>query len=119
MPNWKKVIVSGSDASLNSLIVNHASGSFSGSFEGDGSNLTGVATPTGSFSGSFTGSFSGDGSGLTGISATVVGTTNEITLSANYTTQAGTYNSLFGPLVLASDVTMSVTEGSFLKIENF
>ena len=34
MPNWKKIIVSGSDASLNSLKVNHASGSFSGSFTG-------------------------------------------------------------------------------------
>ena len=119
MPNWKKVIVSGSDATLNSLEVVHASGSFSGSFEGDGSNLTGVATPTGSFSGSFTGSFTGDGSGLTGVTADVVGSSNDITLSVNYTTQANTYNSLFGPLVLASDVTMSVTEGSFLRIENF
>lgn len=42
MPNWKKLIVSGSDASLNSLEVNQASGSFSGSFQGDGSQLTGI-----------------------------------------------------------------------------
>ena len=42
MPNWKKVIVSGSDASLNTLNVNGASGSFSGSFQGDGSQLTGT-----------------------------------------------------------------------------
>lgn len=35
MPNWKKVVVSGSDALLNSLEVsNGASGSFSGSFQG-------------------------------------------------------------------------------------
>ena len=42
MPNWKKLIVSGSDATLNSLEVVHASGSFSGSYQGDGSNLTGI-----------------------------------------------------------------------------
>ena len=48
MPNWKKLIVSGSDASLNSLTVNGAitadtiSGSFSGSYVGDGSGLTNV-----------------------------------------------------------------------------
>lgn len=94
MPNWKKVIVSGSDASLNSLEVNHASGSFSGSFQGDGS-------------------------GITGINASAVGFTNEITLSANYTTVADTYNSLHGPLSLEANVTISVTEGSFLKIEGF
>lgn len=47
MPNWKKVIVSGSDASLNNLVVDGAitasifSGSaFTGSFKGDGSQLT-------------------------------------------------------------------------------
>jgi hypothetical protein len=94
MPNWKKVIVSGSDASLNSLEVNHASGSFSGSFQGDGS-------------------------GITGINASAVGFSNNITLSADYTTVAGTYNSLHGPLALEADVTISVTEGSFLKIEDF
>jgi hypothetical protein len=49
MAEWKKVIVSGSNASLSRLIVdddiqaNRLSGSFSGSFEGDGSNLTGVS----------------------------------------------------------------------------
>jgi len=48
MPNWKKLIVSGSDASLNSLTVNGAitaetvSGSFSGSYVGDGSGLTNI-----------------------------------------------------------------------------
>jgi hypothetical protein len=43
MPNWKKVIISGSDASLNSLnLTNGATGSFTGSFIGDGSELNGV-----------------------------------------------------------------------------
>lgn len=48
MPNWKKLIVSGSDAALSSLTVTNEvtassyTGSFSGSFSGDGSNLTNV-----------------------------------------------------------------------------
>ncbi len=54
MPNWKKVIVSGSDASLSNLIVDGAitasiiSGSqFTGSFYGDGSNLSGIVVDDG------------------------------------------------------------------------
>ena len=45
MPNWKKVITSGSNAELNKLVVDtHISASlFSGSFYGDGSGLTGIA----------------------------------------------------------------------------
>lgn len=49
MPNWKKVLVSGSDASLNSLslgeieVTGTASADiFTGSFAGDGSELTGL-----------------------------------------------------------------------------
>lgn len=43
MPNWKKIITSGSDAQLNSLELNNgATGSFTGSFIGDGSQLTGI-----------------------------------------------------------------------------
>ncbi len=54
MPNWKKVIISGSDAQVSSLstsgtITNasavgasHLTGSFTGSYQGDGSNLTGI-----------------------------------------------------------------------------
>jgi hypothetical protein len=56
MATWKKVIVSGSNAELNGLLVNtnqqisssvdttFLSGSFSGSFHGDGSDLTGVSS---------------------------------------------------------------------------
>lgn len=46
MPNWKKVIVSGSDAALNILNANEISGSFSGSYVGDGSQLSGITTST-------------------------------------------------------------------------
>ena len=50
----------GNDIQINDLFDLRASGSFSGSFEGDGTNLTGVASPTGSYTGSFTGSILGD-----------------------------------------------------------
>jgi hypothetical protein len=48
MPAWKKVITSGSDASLNKLVVGtHVSASlFSGSFYGNGSSLTSLPTQT-------------------------------------------------------------------------
>tara|TARA_B110000977_G_C10825509_1_gene395964 strand:+ start:393 stop:578 length:186 start_codon:yes stop_codon:yes gene_type:complete len=47
MPNWKKIIVSGSNAELNIVQANEFSGSFSGSFQGDGSQLTGVSGGSG------------------------------------------------------------------------
>ena len=55
MPSWKKVIVSGSDASLSSL---YTSGNITGS------NILVTGTVSGS---TFSGSFVGDASGLTGI----------------------------------------------------
>ena len=68
MPNWKKLVVSGSDASLNSLnIQNAVTASY---FVGDGSQLTNISLPT-SVSGSFSGSFQGDGSGLTNLTVQV------------------------------------------------
>ena len=54
MATWKKVIVSGSSATLANLVVDaniSASGVISGSFFGDGSNLTGVSA-AGTLSGS-------------------------------------------------------------------
>lgn len=79
MASWKKLIVSGGDANLANLVATTVSSSFSGSFQGDGSGLTGVVatipsnivssslqfkTITDAFTGSFTGSFVGDGSGI-------------------------------------------------------
>jgi hypothetical protein len=98
MPNWKKLIVSGSDANLSSLTVSN--------------QITGS-----SFTGSFTGSYSGDGSDLSGVSST--GYSNEITLSSDYSTTSGTYNSLYGPLTVGAGVTITVNAGSFLKVEDF
>ena len=54
MPNWKKVIVSGSDASLSNLEVDlnvtasiFSGSAFTGSFYGDGANLTGIVVDDG------------------------------------------------------------------------
>lgn len=46
MPNWKKLVVSGSDATLNSLNITTSvtASNFTGSFSGDGSGLSGVTT---------------------------------------------------------------------------
>lgn len=46
MPSWRKVITSGSDASLNSLTVTTSvtASSYTGSFFGDGAGLTGITT---------------------------------------------------------------------------
>ena len=46
MPNWKKLIASGASASLANLIVDNtvSAPTFTGSFYGDGSGLTGVQT---------------------------------------------------------------------------
>ena len=89
MPNWKKLIVSGSDANLSSLTVSNQ----------------------------ITGSSSGDGSDLSGVSST--GYSNLITLSSDYSTTSGTYNSLYGPLTVGAGVTITVNAGSFLKVEDF
>ena len=51
MPNWKKIALSGSNPEFSSLTVDGAieaskfSGSFSGSYQGDGSELTGLTLP--------------------------------------------------------------------------
>jgi len=65
MPNWKKVIVSGSNAILgnltnNSTVANSSlTGSFTGSYTGDGSQLTGISSTPFPFTGDaqITGSF--------------------------------------------------------------
>jgi|TARA_B100000959_G_scaffold130786_1_gene137158 hypothetical protein len=62
MPNWKKVTVSGSDASLASIYT-------SGHITGSG-NISSSFTSTGSFGRVEATSFKGDGSSVTGVEAT-------------------------------------------------
>jgi hypothetical protein len=84
MANWKKVIVSGSDAHLasitssvltdNNILVAGVGGAvessgipYDGSALGLGSSIITSTGATSILSGSFSGSFQGDGSGITGI----------------------------------------------------
>lgn len=87
MATWKKVIVSGSNAELASLLVDSLkSGVVTGSANGtlgivplNGTgNIVATTGATGvSMTGSFTGSFTGDGSGLTGVMAIGYGALTE------------------------------------------
>jgi hypothetical protein len=61
MATWKKVLVSGSSAALTSVTADTT--------VTVGSNVVGTSQSNTSLSGSFTGSFVGDGSGLTGVVA--------------------------------------------------
>ena len=54
-----------------------------------------------------------------GSGGTSIGYSNLQTLSVDYTTESDSYNSLYGPLTIADGVTVTVTAGSFLKIEDF
>jgi len=92
MPNWKKLTVSGSDATLNSLEVVHATGSFTGSFAGDGSSLTGISAGASPFFGNYQ------------------DITSNITIPASY------YSKMFGPLTINAEI--EVGAGSILLIED-
>lgn len=53
MPSWKRVIVSGSDASLANVTALTVSSSFSGSFSGNGSGLTNIVSSSHAISASW------------------------------------------------------------------
>ena len=110
------------------LTASHADRATSASISDLASTLS--STATASFanistlsrggSGSFSGSFQGDGSGLTGVSVTAdPGYSNDITLTSDFTTNVNTYNSLYGPLTVGAGTTVTVSVGSFLKVEDF
>jgi len=96
MATWKKVIVSGSNTELNSVKVQSnqqisgsaahtfLSGSFSGSFQGDGSGLTGLATTL-----RVTGSVGSGSVYLLDQAFSVLGTNNQIVTTA-VSSSAGT-----------------------------
>jgi hypothetical protein len=120
MATWKKVIVSGSNAILNQVTVGtnqqistshlttYLSGSFSGSFQGDGSQLTGLATTLG-----ITGSNNTSGSvNLLTQGLTVAGTSNEIETSVSgQTITIGLPDNVAvaGDLTIAGDLTVAGT----------
>ena len=129
MATWKKVIVSGSDALLNSLLVSNGpfqvtgSSILSGSLEATGSiglsgsvlisgpvNLEGTLIITGSASGSFSGSFAGDGSQLTGVTAAAA---NALTQGTGITDFS--YNGGSAGITVAVSGAAALTSGSVTK----
>ena len=90
MPNWKKLIVSGSDASLSNLnVANAVTASY---FKGDGSAITGVTstvTETATVSDSFTNQTSVTSThnfGTKNVIVTVYNSSDEMIIPASVTT---------------------------------
>jgi len=120
MPSWKKVIVSGSDASLSSLSTSGAitgseirsTGNISGSevsassFYGDGSNLTGLATSA-DVSGSWGGALSGSLNVISG-SSTSTGSFGRVEAD-DYGGNAITIQSLEKAVMVTSDGSDTLT----------
>lgn len=108
MAIWKKIIVSGSNISQLSNDSNYLvqsqdsailSGSFSGSFQGDGSNLTGIPSNL-----TISGSTGGGSVSLLTQTLVVAGTTNEIeTTATGQTITVGLPNNV----VIGNDLTVT------------
>ncbi len=104
MAEWKLIIFSGSDASLNNLFVK--------------SNITNKGTVAGThLTGSFTGSFRGDGSQLTGLTVSAVSSytnpgNDRIITSVDATTINGEANLTFNGSVLG--VTGQINASSYI-----
>lgn len=124
MANWKKVIVSGSDANLSAIQVDNLTSGQVVIGGGSGSNLSTTAingtgtivASTGatavSMTGSFTGSFVGDGSGLTGIPATI---SNSVTFGEGLTNTS--YNGSV-PVTVAVSGAADLTDNIITKWNN-
>ena len=124
MASWKKVILSGSNAELNSLIVNsgsitakgiindsevgnsHITGSFTGSFVGDGSNLTGL--PAAAIS-SYTNS--GNNRVITSVDSSTVNGEANLTFDGSVLTVTGRINSS-GPITGSRLQLSGITAGT-------
>lgn len=128
MPNWKKLIVSGSDAELSSLntdgnisasviFAESVSSSFSGSFEGDGSKLTGVGAFPYTGSAELTGSLVVTGSIFTNGNVTMDVFSTPQTSSGISIIPDNHYAKMFGPVLVGGSITVGT--GSILKVEPF
>lgn len=136
MANWKKIIVSGSNAHLaaitSSILTNNrilkagASGKIENSTITFSSNTLGlgtsVITSTGAtsiLSGSFSGSFQGDGSALTGLPTTLNIAGNSGTDAVSLLTDTLTFSGSFGLSAIISDnkVEYKVTNGGITETQ--
>ena len=123
MPNWKKLIVSGSDAALSSLTVTNEvtassyTGSFSGSFSGDVDGTASQADNATSASFAVTASYAlnaaagGGGGG--------VGATNEQTISVDLHVSQSENLMLLQPFEVSDGTTITVEDDAILYATDF
>jgi len=118
MATWKKLIVSGSSAELAAVTAS------SGILVGSNQQIQPSVAST-RLSGSFSGSFAGDGSGLTNVTATATFPTNEITnlsntdkfFTSNGTNSFTTYGNLLTDLA-GSGLSVEGTPGDSLSVNS-
>lgn len=108
------LVVSGSNVNVDFTNTGGVSGSFSGSYEGNGSgltnlNLNGYQASGSSLSGSFSGSFEGDGSGLTDL--TIFPYNGNATITGSLTV---TGSSIIADFTNTIAISGSVFSGSFV-----
>lgn len=128
MPSWKKVITSGSEASLSSLYTSgnitgsnlHITGTISGStisgsFIGDGTNLTGVADEA-EISGSWRGALSGSLNIISG-SETSTGSFGRVE-ATNYSGDGSTLDNVLSLDVIESGVAVTSDGSDTLTFAN-
>lgn len=123
MATWKKVIVSGSNAVLNQVnvgtnqqitttaLTTFLSGSFSGSFQGDGSQLTGLVSSL-QISGSYNGNITSGSVAILSQGLTVAGTANEVDVVASgqtITVGLPSNVTVAGALTVSGDLTVAGT----------
>jgi hypothetical protein len=107
---WKKVVVSGSAAQLQSLQVD-ANVSVTGSLLVSTNQIITSAQASTQLTGSFTGSFTGDGTGLTGIASSLA-------ISASNASDGGDSNDVINLKNEALVISGSASEGLFVSIAN-
>ena len=107
---WKKVVVSGSAAQLQSLQVD-ANVSVTGSLLVSTNQIITSAQSTTQLTGSFTGSFTGDGTGLTGIASSLA-------ISASNASGGGDSNDVINLRNEALVISGSASEGLFVSVAN-
>jgi hypothetical protein len=103
MADWKKIVVSGSDAELNQLSLTS---------ELTALNISNTSTVAGTqLTGSFTGSFVGDGSGLTGLATNLSMAGDTGTDEVDLLTDTLTFTGANGIITSVSDNEVTITAG--------
>ena len=103
MANWKKLVVSGSDAELNQLTLTSDLTAL---------NISNSSTVAGTqLTGSFTGSFVGDGSGLTGLATNLSMAGDSGTDEVDLLTDTLTFTGANGIITSVSDNEVTITAG--------